>query len=181
MLTGLGKPSAPSDAVDLLLECHVRIRHFVAMAQRLGEASGTPAPELADTAQRVVRYFGQALPLHVRDEEDSLAPRLRGRDPLLDAAIAAMEREHGEHQPALAMLLAVTSAVAVDPARHPTLAMEVKRAADDLARQFEVHLAQEEAVVLPAVRRLLDAEADAAIVQEMRRRRVGVTGSDPPR
>ena len=181
MLTGLGKPSAPSDAVDLLLECHVRIRHFVAMAQRLGGASGAAAPEIADTAQRVVRYFGQALPLHVRDEEDSLAPRLRGRDPLLDAAIAAMEREHGEHQPALAMLLAATSAVAVDPARHASLAVEVRRAADDLARQFEDHLAQEEAVVLPAVRRLLDAETDAAIVQEMRQRRIGVIGSDPLR
>jgi iron-sulfur cluster repair protein YtfE (RIC family) len=174
MLTGLGTPSLPSDSVDLLLECHVRIRHFVAMAQRLGEASGAAPTEIADTAQRVVRYFGQALPLHVRDEEDSLAPRLRGRDPTLDAAIAAMEREHGEHQPALAMLLAATSAVALDPARHASLAADVRQAADDLARQFEVHLAQEEAVVLPAVRQLLDAQTDAAIVEEMRQRRIGI-------
>ena len=174
MLTGLGKPPSPSDAVDLLLECHVRIRHFVAMARRLGEASDTDEVEIADTAARVVRYFRDALPLHVRDEEDSLAPRLRGRDPAVDAAVAAMEREHGEHRASLEALVSATAAIAEDPGRHEELSGEVKRAADDLARQFEYHLAEEEAVVLPAVRRLLDAETDAAIVREMRERRVGV-------
>jgi len=173
MLTGLGKPPTPSDTVDLLLECHVRIRHFVAMAQRLGGAFLATPEEIADTATRVHRYFGEALPLHVRDEEDSLAPRLRGRDPVLDAAIAVMEREHGEHQASLAALVRAVAAVALDPARHRALAVEVRWAADDLARQLEYHLAQEEAVVLPAVRRLLDAQADAAIVAEMRERRVG--------
>jgi iron-sulfur cluster repair protein YtfE (RIC family) len=173
MLTGLGKRSTPSDAVDLLLECHVRIRHFVAMARRLGEAPGSAPVEIADTAARVHRYFSQALPLHVRDEEDSLAPRLRGRDPTLDAAIEVMEREHGEHTAALEALISAVGAIARDPERHAELAGEVTRAADDLARQFEAHLAREEAVVLPAVRRLLDAATDAAIVGEMRQRRTG--------
>ncbi len=171
MLTGLGKAPAPTDAVDLLLECHLRIRHFVAMARRLGEASGVAPAEIADTAARVHRYFGKALPLHVRDEEDSLAPRLRGLDPVLDAAIEAMEREHGEHTAALEVLVSAVGALARDPERHPELAGELTRAADDLARQFEAHLAQEEATVLPAVRRLLDAATDAAIVGEMRQRR----------
>ncbi len=172
MLTGLGKPSTPSDAVDLLLECHVRIRHFTDMALRLGAASRAEPGEIADTAARVRRYFAEALPLHVRDEEDSLAPRLRGRDPVLDAAIAAMEREHGEHRESLEALIEAAGEIALDPASHARLRAELARAAGDLSRQFEVHLAQEEAIVLPAVRRLLDAASDAAIVGEMRQRRL---------
>lgn len=173
MLTGLGKPPVPSDAVDLLLECHARIRHFTAMARRLGEASTAAPGEVSDTAARVHRYFTEALPLHVRDEEDSLAPRLRGRDPGLDAAVDAMVREHGEHGPALDDLATACAALARDPSRHGELAPSIGRAADDLARQFEYHLSAEEAVVLPAVRRLLDANADAEIVDEIRRRRAG--------
>ncbi len=173
MLTGLGKPPVPSDAVDLLLECHARIRHFVAMARRLGEASGAAPDEVSDTAARVHRYFTEALPLHVRDEEDSLAPRLRGRDAGLDAAVDEMVREHEEHGPALAELAAACSALSRDPGRHGELAPVVRRAADDLSRQFEAHLSGEEAVVLPEVRRLLDAAADAEIVDEIRRRRTG--------
>jgi iron-sulfur cluster repair protein YtfE (RIC family) len=173
VLTGLGKPAVPSDAVDLLLECHARIRHFVAMARRLGEAPGAARGEIADTAARVHRYFAEALPLHVRDEEDSLAPRLRGREPALDAAADAMAREHGEHAAALATLVAATAAIARDPSRHEALRVEVTRSADDLARQFEAHLAAEEAIVLPAVRRLLDAATDATIVEEIRLRRRG--------
>ncbi len=179
MLTGLGKPPVPSDAVDLLLECHARIRHFVAMASRLGEASAAPPGEIADTAARVHRYFTEALPLHVRDEEDSLAPRLRGRDPALDAAVDALVREHGEHGPALADLAGACAALVRDPGRHGELAPVVRQAALDLARQFEFHLSAEEAIVLPAVRRLLDATADAEIVNEIRQRRDGRAAPRP--
>ena len=171
MLIGIRRPTSPPDAVELLLDCHARIRHFVAMARRLGEASGAAPGEIAETAARVHRYFTMALPLHVRDEEDSLAPRLRGREPGLDVAIDAMVSEHVAHRRALGALVAACAAIARDFARHESLASVVRQAADDLARQFEVHLSQEESVVLPAARRLLDPATDAEIVKEIRRRR----------
>jgi hypothetical protein len=37
VLTGPGRPATPGDAVDLLLECHARVRDFLALARRLGE------------------------------------------------------------------------------------------------------------------------------------------------
>jgi hypothetical protein len=48
-------------------------------------------------------------------------------------------------------------------------------------RHFAAHLAREEEVIFPAVRRLLDAPADAAVVKEIRQRRGAVPGSKPSR
>ena len=176
MLTTLGKPAAPGDAVDLLLECHQRIRAFLDLARRLGEARGEPAEAVADAAARVHRYFTVALPLHALDEEESIAPRLRGREPAADAELATMTREHREHQGPLSVLVGACGWLSREPARHGELAAVVRGAAEELTRHFAAHLAREEEVIFPAVRRLLDAAADAAMVQEIRLRRGAVAG-----
>ncbi len=170
-LIGLGKPPAPGDAVELLLECHGRIRSFLALARRLAEAREETPEALADAALRVHRYFTQALPLHARDEEDSIVPRLRGREPALDDALDAMVREHAEHQAPLGVLVGACAEVAGDPGRLAHLAGSLAGATGELERHFVVHLGREEEVVFPAVRRLLDGAADAAIVRELRLRR----------
>lgn len=173
MLTGLGKPAAPRDAVELLLECHGRIRSFLALARRLGEARSEPPGALAEAALQVQRYFTLALPLHARDEEESIAPRLRGREPAVDAELETMVREHREHERPMGALVEACALVAGDPARHAELAAAVLRAAQELELHFAAHLAREEEVVFPAMRRLLDRSADAAVVEEIRRRRTG--------
>lgn len=178
-LIGLGKPPSPGDAVELLLECHGRIRSFLALARRLAEARGETPEALADAALRVHRYFTLALPLHARDEEESIVPRLRGLEPALDGALDAMVREHAEHQLPLGVLVGACAEVARDPARQAHLAGTLAGAAGALAHHFEPHLAREEAVIFPAVRRLLDGSADAAIVRELRLRR-GVAGVGGP-
>lgn len=174
-LTRLGRPAAPGDAVDLLLECHVRIRSFLAMARRIAEGRGAPADEVAAAAARVHRYFTQALPLHAEDEERSILPRLRGRDPAVDRELDVMVEEHADHARPLAALVEACETLARDPGRHAALAAAVGDATAELERHFADHLAREEAVVFPAMRRLLDPAADAAIVREIRRRR-GVEG-----
>ena len=177
MLTRLGKPPAPGDAVDLLLECHRRIRDFLGLAGRLAEAAVEPAEAVADAASRVHRYVTLALPLHAQDEERSIAPRLQGREPALDAELEVMVREHREHEPPLLVLVEACERLARDPGRRAGLAEVVRHATGNLARHFAAHLAREEEVVFPAVRRLLDATADAAVVQEIRLRRLGL--ADP--
>ncbi len=176
MLIGPGKHAAPGDAVDLLLECHARIRHFLALARRLGEARGESPEALAEAAGQVHRYFTLALPLHARDEEESIAPRLKGRDAALDAELDAMAREHREHQRPLGTLVAACAEVAGDPGRLAEVAGILLRATAELEAQFAEHLAREEEVILPAVRRLLDAATDASVVSEMRGRRPGASG-----
>jgi iron-sulfur cluster repair protein YtfE (RIC family) len=178
VLTRIGAPPAAGGAVDLLLECHARIRSHLALARRLSAAQGAPAAEVREAAEGVRRYFAEALPLHARDEEESILPRLLGRERAVDAALEAMRREHGEHAPLLAALVGACATLARDPGRLPELAAPLAAVAADLERDLETHLREEEAVVLPAMRRLLDAGADREIVRELRARR-GAAGASP--
>ena len=171
MLTRIGRPAAGGDAVDLLVECHGRIRQFIALARRLGEASSLDGAEVAEAAARVHLYFTKALPLHARDEEESIAPRLAGRDPELDRELAAMRREHAEHRGPLDRLTDSCLALVAVPGRHTPLAGSIAEAADELGRHFAVHLEREERSIFPAARRLLDPAEDLAVVAEIRARR----------
>lgn len=171
MLTRLGKSAAPGDAVDLLLECHGRIRTFLEISHRIAAERAAPPAEIAAAAARVHRYFTQALPLHAQDEEQSILPRLRGREPAVDRELDTMVREHAEHEDPLAALVSACADLARDPGLHAALAPALGDATGALERHFVDHLAREETVVFPAIRRLLDRDADAAIVAEIRRRR----------
>jgi iron-sulfur cluster repair protein YtfE (RIC family) len=171
MLTRFGRPAVPEDAVGLLLECHDRIRAFLALARRIAEAGAADRDGVPEAAARVRRYFTEALPLHARDEEESILPRLRGLDPAVDAELEAMVREHAGHEPPLAALVDACEEVARAPGRLEELAPIVDRATGELERHFAEHLRREEAVIFPAVRRLLAPSDDAAIVREIRGRR----------
>lgn len=172
MLTRIGTTaSTPSDAVDLLVDCHARIRHFLALARGIAERGPSEPAAVPEAAAAVVRYFTRALPLHARDEEESIVPRLRGRDPAVDRALEQMLREHAEHDAPLGALVAACEALARGAGRLAELAPVVARETAALERHFEEHLRNEEAIVFPAMRRLLGAEADAAIVRELRARR----------
>lgn len=171
MLTRLGAPATPEDAVGLLLECHDRIRTFTAMARRIAAARPEERAGIAEAAARVSRYFTQALPLHATDEEQSILPRLRGRAPDVDAALADMAREHREHEGPLGEVVAACDALARDPGRLADVAPSLARAAAALEAHFVEHLRREETVIFPAMRRLLSAEDDGAIVRELRARR----------
>jgi iron-sulfur cluster repair protein YtfE (RIC family) len=181
MLTKIGRSAAPADAVDLLVECHERIRSFLALARRLAGAGGEDREEIRQAAARVHRYFAQALPLHAEDEERSILPRLRGRDAVVDAELETMRREHAEHERPLRELLQGCDVLALEPERHPELAPSIGAATDELERHFAAHLRREEEVIFPAMRRFLDGAADAEIVKEIRARRAAAEPPPAPR
>jgi hemerythrin-like domain-containing protein len=162
---------AGKDVVDLLLECHERIRSMTALARRLAGASGLPDAEVVDAADRVRRYFGVALALHARDEDESVLPRLRGRSPDLDRELTDMSREHGEHDDPVARVVAACDALAEQPARLAEVAPALDDAARELERHFAVHLEREERVIFPAIRQHLAPDELARMVEELRARR----------
>lgn len=168
---GGGRPAA--DAVELLLDCHARIRSFLDLAGRLGASTALGPDEVAEAATQVRRYFSLALPLHARDEEDSILPRLAGLDPEVDLALEAMRREHREHEAPVASLVDLCARVADAPDLLATLAPRLATASTRLAADMEGHLLLEERTVFPAARRLLGAAAGEAVVREMRARRAG--------
>ena len=164
------RAKAEDDLWGLLLACHERIRSFIALARAAGERSDASASEVRDACLRVERYFTEALPLHVRDEEESLIPRLGGHSPELDRNLLTMKEEHVAHDRTLGALLRAVSAVLDDPGA-PENRAELVAAADALGREFTEHLQLEEAVVFPEARRFLTPASQADIMYELRRRR----------
>lgn len=170
MLIKLGAGPPSEDLVDLLMACHTRIRSFVGVAQALGSRGDLADAEVREACTSCERYFSEALPLHVEDEERSLLPRLVGRDPEVDRALVQMHAQHAAHGEVLASLLAALAEVRA----HAGEAASRARLAGAAARAsvaFEEHLALEEAVIFPAARALPLAVRREA-VRELRARRV---------
>ena len=167
-----------SDAVDLLLGCHQRIRHFTAMAVRLSRPNA-PAEQIPAAAQAVYKYYSQALPLHEADENDSVYPRLRKTlaatsaeqwDPARHAIADAnqtMVDQHAAINIVVAELLPLWRALPDDPAAAPRTSEMAQR----LETAWNGHLELEERLIFPALRELLDPESRTAIRQEMAARR----------
>jgi hemerythrin-like domain-containing protein len=160
-----------ADIVDVLVECHDRIRSFIDLARHIALAYAVSHDDIGEAAQRVVRYFSEALPLHVVDEEESIVPRLTGRDAALDAALNTMRREHEEHKLDLELLLRTCRMLMDSPERLPALRETVLGAASSLQQQFVRHLEHEEQTIFPAVRTLLSPADHKAMLREFRVRR----------
>ena len=172
MLTQLSarRDNVPQDLVDLLGECHQRIRRFVDLARQVASREDAPLDQVAQACADVERYFVEALPLHVADEEESIEPRLRGLSPSVDHALDAMTHQHQEHASNLEALLRATAKVRCEP--HDERARgELATAAIALEIEFEKHLALEENTIFPAIRELLPPEAQESIIVELRQRR----------
>ena len=157
------------ELVDLLSECHARIRYFMALALEAGRRADVPVEPVTQACVAVERYFVEALPLHVADEEESIEPCLRGMTRAMDQALDAMSRQHQQHTPLLEALLRATAAVRNKP--HDERARDaLTNAAVALQSEMEEHLLFEESVVFPATRQL-SREIRASIVDELRQRR----------
>jgi hemerythrin-like domain-containing protein len=157
------------DVVELLLECHDRIRNFTALARAIGERSDDTESDAVDACARVERYFCEALPLHEADEEQSVLPRLQGRSAEVEQALAAMQEQHGAHAVKVADLLAASTALRGSPS-DGALRHDLAAAARELQRAFDAHLELEERVIFPALA-ALPPEVRAALVSELRARR----------
>jgi hemerythrin-like domain-containing protein len=165
--------TTPDEAIRLLLDCHEQTRECLSLARHIADAKTPDGEEVLEAAWRVRRFFDRVLPLHARDEEDSILPRLRGRDPALDEELDWVIRDHHGHGRTIAALVAACEEIARIPSKRAALARYVARAAAELESHFLEHLTREEEIVFPAMRRLLDASACAAIVAEFHWRRRG--------
>jgi iron-sulfur cluster repair protein YtfE (RIC family) len=161
----------PGDIVDQFLECHERIRSFASLACRLATTNELSHDEIRDAAARVFRYFSEALPFHVADEELSVVPRLAGKRPELDAALHQMQEEHLAHEANVQVLVETCSALKASPAMLGDLHDTLLHAASTLEIEFTTHLKQEEETIFPAIRSLLTAEERAMMLAELRERR----------
>lgn len=172
MLHTLGRSADADDLLGLLLSCHRRIRAFSTLAVTLATSADVAVEQRSETCERLVRYFSEALPLHARDEEESVAPRLRGRSPVLDEALRRMADEHRTHEAPLGVLLRGWTALRERP-DDEALRRSLLDASMDLRDAFEAHLRDEETLVFPHLAALSRAERDES-VRELRARRSAV-------
>lgn len=176
MLLSIGRRKQALDLPDLLLDCHERIRHFSALAVRLAREDASD-DERRGVAASIARYFEQALPLHVRDEEDSIYRRLHGRDAAVDAALACMRGEHAEHEAWRSELVARTREISIDASTYASHVERLRVLSPVFKDALLAHLEPEERIIIPALTRLLSVEERRAILREMRERRSARPGS----
>jgi hemerythrin-like domain-containing protein len=172
MLIAIGKRTQTLHVVDLLVECHGRIRRFLEIAKRLAQSREPSIEIVRDTAGQVRRYFAEALPLHIADEDELVEQSLRGRSETVDVALDKMSTEHVHHAPLVDRLIEVSAMLEREPHRLEELAMELHDVATLLEAAFEPHLAREESIIFPALRTLATSELDA-LKGGMRDRREG--------
>lgn len=170
MLVQIGKQAGSDDVVDLLIECHGRIRKFLAFARALAEKPEAAPGEVRAVAGQVRRYFAVALPLHIADEEHDILPRLTGASAAVDRALATMHGEHDAHAAEIARLVAVCAQLERDPAQLPIRAGELAAAAAQVTADMQHHLELEERVLFPAIRHLAATQREE-IRNAMRTRR----------
>ena len=177
MLNQITSPRAanqpPESALDLLLGCHQRIRHFTATAAKLAHAQGATQDEIRMAAAGVYRYYSVSLPLHEADEEDSLRPRLVSvGSERVNHALAAMHDQHQAIDELIERLLPLLLMVERNPAAVELAGGEMCAISKALEEIFTAHLQLEEEVIFPAIDQSLPAEARAAMLSEMQARRM---------
>jgi hypothetical protein len=165
------RDDATGEPVTALRACHDRIRRFLTIAGRVASTEPSPAGDVAAAAAAVARYFGDALPLHEQDEDESIAPRLADAE-LVDEIRA----QHVVMHDAIERLISACAGIAgaADPlAARDDTRCELVCALAALGPVMLAHLAVEEARLLPAID-ALPSDVRAAIASEMRARRGGV-------
>lgn len=173
MLVNIGQPRhRPAGIAGKLLECHDRIRRLSSLSVRLATLEATDA-EVQEVAGQLTRYFSSSLPLHARDEELSIRPRLLAAEPdgRLAVALEQMEREHHEHEQLLSQLIPAWSSLMTQPELLPGMRGALLPASERLQQAFTAHLELEESLVLPNLARLLTPALEQEIAHEMRSRR----------
>lgn len=162
------KQQAQGDPCTALVEGHERIRAFADLAVAIATREDAPFADVRAACARVERYFAVAMPLHVRDEEESIFPRLRGRSSSVDAALAGMHEQHVLHAGLIERLCRAVSAVMSGDELGRASLVSI---AQPLRQLLEVHLRSEDEIVVPAMRELLSRKEQAAIRREMEARR----------
>lgn len=164
----LGEPAPDfSDPIGLLEACHGRIAENCQLLQRMCDHQDRHGAdrELIAAAQKVMRYFDLAAPLHHADEEQDLFPALAEEDHLAQL-IARLQAEHAELE-TLWQGLREELAVVVTGRRSTQLRQRVATFVTAYLKHADIENRQ----ILPRARELVDADTLARIGASMENRR----------
>jgi len=180
MPVNLGTTGQPDfdQPIDLMMDCHRRIEHFLGALQRVAEryADQPLDDEGREALATALNYFRSAAPRHTADEEESLFPRMRQVDtPEVKNAMAEIDRLESDHRKAevaharldeLGRQWLESGALSSEPLT------EFQGLLDQLAQAYGEHIPIEDNSVFVLAKRTLTDEQLQAVGEEMRQRRI---------
>ena len=177
-----------TDPTGLLSDCHRRIEVFLDTLSAAGKVMDEhPSEDTARALQTALVYFRQAAPKHTADEEESLFPRLRGREEAeVKSALSTLDRLEKDHDTVSPLHAEVERLAEMYLEAGILCASDVQAFRTAVARLQEIyreHIAVEDSTVFPVAARLLSDNDKSAIAQEMAARRkvplLGIDASKP--
>jgi len=166
-----------SNPLALLSDCHRRIEMFLRALIAVADQSrdGSLNAEQREALEKALVYFREAAPKHTADEEESLFPRMRrvGGDEVRAALaqVDALEREHRiadelhRRIDRLGQKWLASGALAADELT------QVRTALAELKNIYDRHIAIEDEQVFPLAKKILAAEEQKKVGEEMASRR----------
>jgi hemerythrin-like domain-containing protein len=150
-----------ADPLAFLAAEHARQRALLGHLERL--ASNRTGSRVA-IARALAAWFARELPLHLRDEEESLYPRIAGSGTPAMQALLEGNRATAALRETLQADLAHIAAGHRPSDRFAASALE-------FVARYRRHLAVEDVQVMPTATRMLDSGERAGIAREMAERR----------
>jgi hemerythrin-like domain-containing protein len=176
----IGQPPSPAytSPLALLTDCHRRIEHFLEVLSKVGEAvDDRLSQDQATALENALRYFREAAPKHVADEEESLFPRLRtlsadeAKQAMAD--LAQLESDHEDVQALHAVLETIGQRWLSGQGAIQEETVEFRRCVTELKSKYCQHIHIEDEKIFPLAERLLAVNEKATIGSEMAARRRG--------
>ena len=160
-----------TDPFAMLEASHRRLEERLAELERaaLDLLDPAKADGAVATLHEVAAYFERSVVRHEADEEASLFPRLAGAAELAPV-LGRLAAEHREHE---ALHHELSAVVENEALAGTALAQALGSVVGRLHGAYARHVTTEEREVFPVARRLLGADALAAIAAEMDERRGG--------
>lgn len=176
IVIGAAPESSFADPIGLLTDCHRRIERFLSVLAQVGAMQGRPlANEQRTALETALRYFREAAPKHVADEEQTLFPRLRSLDrpemKALFARVDSLEREHSQPEKSHTEVDRLGQTWLASGSLPPTEAARFSGLVAELADLYREHIAVEERELFPAAGALLGKPQRDAMGSEMAARR----------
>jgi hemerythrin-like domain-containing protein len=163
-----------TDPIGVLEDCHRRIEKFLDVLLALaGQTQSSPfRNEQRDAIESALRYFREAAPKHVADEEDSLFPRMRAARH--SEALSDLDELHSDHLTVAENHSAVeelfrrwlTDGLLSSPDHEHLISL-----LQSLRETYARHIKQEETQLFPHAARLLTPNDLKAVGLEMAKRR----------
>jgi hemerythrin-like domain-containing protein len=175
--------SSFADPLGLLSDCHRRIERFLGLLITVttDARGGALSDEQREALAAAGRYFREAAPKHIEDEERSLFPRMReSRDARVRAALATIKELEEDHVVLDRGHIEVDTLVErwMDDGSLPmTDAQRLVTVLEELRSIYERHIEIEDHDVFPLAGQVLNQAAIAVLGREMAARR-GLTPHD---